>query len=758
MSQRLAPLLVFNGQYKNDSSLNREGVLNTKQLFDKAFFSPEGLGLSNNTESVLLNEEYSPFCRKIREYVERVDVTKDIPLFYYCGHGFPLPDKKDVAMAMADTTEKSINDDAYNVKKLIELFQRRGISKYIIILDCCHSGYLTTMGEANAEELAYLDYFEGENAVFISSSQKEDEINQTKYNDKYYLPFSYYFANVLLAQDEIVESIVSIKEIFDAVKTKLNQDPNYHTTCRIKNNGDLVDKKIFNIGKKGVDTEETPLDIFGIIPSMELKVLLVKTAIDHPIKYDDFGVPMGLWMLKGYISVTGRNIKVDIYDERLELHKCGKNAKKREEVKNRFKRIIKQYDVVGISLSSSEVFPALKKFKIAKDKGLITFAGGIFTYSNEEYLIKTGLVDYVIPGVSTKPLTDLLAELLKQKKQGKLSEHVIVQKSGIATVQNVEQFDGPWIPSTLPTMRRSLWIEILDTYGKYLNNKMDIYTSRGCDKNCSFCSVQKESRRTIFRKQIDSVIEEINYLKSRGITRFSIKDEDLFTDYDRMIVILKATKGDGIKFKIRARYDEVSNAIRKSKVSLEYLSNLGVEEIQYGIESTDFDALTRIHKGIKNFDTKELANFIIEHSKYNITANCSFILCIEKSTKQYYEELKTFIREIYNDSSKPKIYINFITPHPYNSKINPEDYVVITKNLNYYTHKFPVCYPKNRFGYLVRKAVLETYDYIVEYTNSELYNPPSSKMPEELKKKFLDGIDDCNGDYNIPLIEELEEI
>lgn len=38
-------------------------------------------------------------------------------------------------------------------------------------------------------------------------------------------------------------------------------------------------------------------------------VLLVKSAIDFPIKDYDFGVPLGLWLLKSYFNLQGTKTK-----------------------------------------------------------------------------------------------------------------------------------------------------------------------------------------------------------------------------------------------------------------------------------------------------------------------------------------------------------------------------------------------------------------------------------------------------------------
>lgn len=466
---------------------------------------------------------------------------------------------------------------------------------------------------------------------------------------------------------------------------------------------------------------------------VKLNVLLVKTAIDHPIKQDDFGVPLGLWMLKGYLSTTGLSLRVEIYDERLELRKCGGDKEKREKVKQQFINIIREYDVIGISMCSSEVSPALKKFKIAKEQNKITFCGGIFTTSNEEYLVNTGVIDYVIPGVGTVPLERLLERLIQEKQRNNLGKHII-NEYNVASKEFFYLYNEPWVPAQLPTMRQSMWIEILKYYSPFLKNRMDVYTARGCDKNCSFCSVQMESRQVVYRKEESCVIDEINFLKSKGITYFSFKDEDFLSKPERMLTILRAVRGNGIKFKIRARYDEMM----ASKISLQELNELGIDEIQYGIESPDIFLQKTVKKGLGLYKNNELINFIREHTKYEITANCSFILGIDGEDLQYYDELLKFIKAIYSEDSKPKIYINFLTPHPYNSQFPLTNYSLVTKDLNFFTHKYPVCFSINS-SYGTRKEMLDTYDKIVRYSKSEKYNPLISNMPNELKTAFIRG-------------------
>ena len=743
MGSLLRPILMFTGTYSSDSSLNRVGVKNTFSLMKQAFFTSNGLNLQEKDSCLIADMPYVKAYEKLQDYVESL-TSSDIVFFYFCGHGFPDYKNNTVILSTTDTTIK--NKDRCGIKHidLLELLKNNGISRYIIVFDCCQAGFLCGMGDESIDASFDIKNIDKsiQNAVYISSTLRDEKTIQKEIDGKFYIPFSYHFATYILNRPKVTDLELSIHEIFDAVDKKLKNDSEYPATCTSQQRGTLWDEKIFEIYSQSKSTDTSSGFLFGAyFSSTELKVLLVKTAIRHPIsKYDDFGVPLGLYVLKGHLSTSGLSIKVDIYDERLELRKCEGDSKAKETVRDKFKTLVKRYDVIGVSMCTSEVFPAMEKFQIAKDANKITFCGGIFTSSNEKYLLSSGLVDYVIPGVGTKPTTSLLAQLAVDKIKNTLGK-TNISIDGVASRNNINQFDGVWVPTTLPVMRRAMWIEILREYGPYLKDertgkpRMDVYTARGCSRNCTFCSVQKESRQIQLQKPLDCVIDEIKYLQSQGIEYFSIKDEDLLSDSQRLFDLLEAVKKEGVLFKLRARYDEMADL----NAPFKRLHELGVDEIQYGIESPDVHVSRNVKKGFPRKPIEnELIDFIRKHAEYGITANCSFILGIEGEDEKYYDDLMDFITKIYDDKSKPKIYINFLTPHPVNSSFPTQNYNLATNNLNLFTHKYPVCYAKGSdFG--IRKKMLETYDNIVSHTNSQNYNPPLNKMPENLKKLFTNG-------------------
>jgi len=545
----------------------------------------------------------------------------------------------------------------------------------------------------------------------------------------------------------------SPKEVAEFIHQRLNGEIIFPVS--IKN--DTESQQDHTDSRKTQPNEVSPLSVNRIdklayfterFPQLaKLKILLVKTSIKYPVKDDgDFGIPLGLWMLKGHLGTIGYKFDVSIYDERLLLKIAGNDETEKKKVFTKFENYVKDYDVIGVSLSTSEVFPAIEKFRIAKKLGKITLAGGIFAASNEEFLLKSGVIDYVISGVSTVPLSELLARLYRAKQEETLSE-LTKQRPltirGVAT-GNFNAFESTWCPSQLPTMRKGLWIEILKQYGKYIDKKVDIYTARGCIGNCMFCSVQRESRQEVYQKDCEEVINEINFLNEKGINYFSFKDENFFSLPNRK-EILEKFKGKNIKFKIRARYDQMID----NKISLQELQSCGVVEIQYGLESPDWYIRKNVDKGDEDkSDRTALIDFIRSHSDYDIKANCSFILGIDGEDKQYYDNLLDFIQKIYDGKSQPKIYINFLTPHPYNSKFELPKYALVTKDLNYFTHKHPVCFVKGKK--LTQKLqMLDVYDKIIKHTCSEKYNLTADKMVA-LRKIFLNEDQGLTDDLEYP--------
>lgn len=728
---QIRPFIIFNGIY-DDVRQNREGVINTKDFVSEILFGDKNLNYNREEAEVIVNGNCTDILKKLRSFLQKYNTRTDLILFYYCGHGCPGWSEKKLYLAMKDTDFDHPDDNALDVEKVTKLISEYCISYYAIVLDCCYSGLNYSMGDSKKQIINYIEeYDELKGSIFIPTAEANEKISTIEINGNQQLPFTYYFFDTLKKGIKNEFRRISFAEIIDVVKKKMSEKGIKIPVRECK--GDLDKVAIWeNLKYRTLNNKNS-----RIMKDNILRVLLVKSTIAHPIKHDDFGVPLGLWLLKGYIDSYCMDVDIEIYDERLELCKCEGNSASREKIRSQFREVIRDYDVIGISMSTSEVKPALNKFKIAKEQNKITVAGGIFTSSNEKYLLSTKLVDYVTPGVGATSLRKLLEWLLKQKN-GKRINEINSEISGVATINNLDDF---FVPSDdeLPNMTFQVWQEIVERYKPFLQDdkgeyKIDIYSSRGCKGSCTFCSVQKECGRQITFRAIDSVINDVKFLYKKGFTYFSLKDEDCFSEPERFMRIIKSIQLPNIKFKIRTRIDHLLD----NKEMLIELKRLGVVEIQYGIESSSYMILSNIDKGIKRRQIEKVKNFIKEHADLGIIANCSFILGLEGESEEYYDELLEFVKEIYDyhDNFKPKIYINFLVPHPRNSSFPVKDFNMITNDLDYFTHKYPVGFYSRKIDLPVRKKMLDTYETIIEYTNSKRFNP--SLKDNEKEYEYLE--------------------
>lgn len=114
-------------------------------------------------------------------------------------------------------------------------------------------------------------------------------------------------------------------------------------------------------------------------------------------------------------------------------------------------------------------------------------------------------------------------------------------------------------------------------------------------------------------------------------------------------------------------------------------------------------------------------------------------------TEEYYDDLLHFIKDIYDysETCKPKIYINFFTPHPRNSTFDTSgNFRMITEDLNYFTHKYPIGFyePVSGNGAIIRSKMIDVYEEIIRYTDSVRFNPSLCEGEEyEHLKKFKTG-------------------
>lgn len=716
--------IVCSGNYDNGIQ-NLAGCNNSTAWLHSVIMTK--LGVPEEDILYIVDKKREDVISLILKFLERLK-EDDTIIFYFCGHGIKAND--DLCLFTRDTHKEFIQITSINYRQIIDIFKQQKAKKIIAILDCCYSGTAVNMGLEEKEDSKVV--VEGE-VTLCSCSQVEKSI-QDEIEGKYHCVFTYTFTEVLLLGSKLDKEFLSIADIMTILKEKYEERTD--KTLTIGRKQDLDKMNIFknmNYVKRKKEEKKHELEEIRnkMVRKKQWKVLLVKTAIEHPTRGNDFGVPLGLWVLKNYITLLMPNVVVDIYDERLlEMQSTVKV----------FEEEIKEYDIIGISVCTCEVPKAIEKFEIAHKIGKITVAGGIFTYSNEKYLLSKKSIDYVIPGVGTLPWVNLIKALIANEEK----TDRLVNINYVFSHNNKDTM--VWLPDVMPGIELGLWEEVINYYGSFISKKIriegkeievpkiDIVTSRGCNKSCSFCSVRTETGGSVIRRDIQMIQNEIDYLYSKGIRYFSIKDEDFFIHGDTRVndIMEYFKRYKDIKFKIRMRIDAWDKY--GDKINIQKLKDWKIDEIQYGVESPQNDILMMLQKGI-NIEKNKVINLFKEHYENEIKVNASFILgCSELENSEYYKKLREFINRIANKEYLIP-YLNFFTPHPTHSNLNRDKYTITTNNLNYYTHKIPVAYPSTMLQ-PAREAMLNIYDEISRETESILYNPV---IPDEPSKLFSRG-------------------
>ena len=195
-------------------------------------------------------------------------------------------------------------------------------------------------------------------------------------------------------------------------------------------------------------------------------------------------------------------------------------------------------------------------------------------------------------------------------------------------------------------------------------NYRTILASRGCVRNCSFCSIRRfygtppgKLRRTRSQR---NVVREMKELYDDENTRiFLFQDDDFFLpgNIGREWVhgftnqLMKAEIADDILWKISCRTDEVEYHLFKE------LQEVGLFLAYLGIETGNEIGLEVLNKQLKledNFRAIEVLN------RLDMLYEMGFMLFDPSSTFDTVRENLTFLRKICGDGSSPVIFCKTI--------------------------------------------------------------------------------------------------
>jgi hypothetical protein len=208
----------------------------------------------------------------------------------------------------------------------------------------------------------------------------------------------------------------------------------------------------------------------------------------------------------------------------------------------------------------------------------------------------------------------------------------------------------------------------LDEYASpYLTDLIDLkykaravmLTSRGCSYDCAFCYTPNASRRRVRFHSIGRILEEMKYLKSRGMPAFWFADPNFSSSRKRLVTLLEAIVREvsGVNFWCQTRYDLVDEEL----VAL--LRRAGADNVAFGLESANPEVLGRINKPI---DLVRLAEVIRMTQEAGINVELFSMFALPGETFEQAANTLEFVRNnrvaVESNSISQQAHLFFGTP------------------------------------------------------------------------------------------------
>lgn len=403
-------------------------------------------------------------------------------------------------------------------------------------------------------------------------------------------------------------------------------------------------------------------------------------------------VPLNMVYVAG--SVKGANYEVKIYDAMTK----GVGHKEIEDKIREFKPHYVATNAITCTLPD-----ALKIMETAKkiDKHIVTLLGGIHpTFMIEEVFGLCKSVDFIVRGEGERTIVELLQNLDKAKDLKKVKG--IAYKIGEQIVQTPERpFMSPEELDSLP----KAW-DLLDwkDYNYFIipDSRLGaIDTSRGCDKDCTFCSQRKFWKENWRGRSPESLIKDVETLNKKFSVNVILLTDDYPTldraRWERFLDLL-IERDLGIYILMETRVEDI---LRDRDILPKY-RKAGIIHIYVGTEATDQETLDLFKKDVKVEDAKEALRLLNEHG---IITETSMILGLPNETKASIEKTLKLATE-YNPD-----FCHFlaIAPWPYADMYNELKPYIEVYDYKKYNLIDPIIKPKEMTLEDIDKAIVDCY-------------------------------------------------
>ncbi|MCG6981159.1 MAG: B12-binding domain-containing radical SAM protein [Deltaproteobacteria bacterium] len=312
------------------------------------------------------------------------------------------------------------------------------------------------------------------------------------------------------------------------------------------------------------------------------------------------------------------------------------------------------WDLVGITLDTSRYYKGMEYARMLKSKGTRVVVGGPHASFMADEILESGSADYVVRGEGEHTMLEL-AETLNQG--GNLEQiQGLSFRNDDQIIHNDKRAYSDDL-DTLPSPARDL----LDM-DKYRTSKLgtrsitSILTSRGCPYQCSFCASSKLAGTFWRARSVQSIVEEIQFVKDTyGYRAFAFVDDNFTLNPQRVIDLCEeiCKRGWDVHWWCFSRVDTIVK--NPEMVSLMY--EAGCRSTYIGVESSNQETLDSYNKKI-SADISRKAISVLKENKIEMTA--SFIIGGLNEDKKMVKDTLRYAKSLNPNT----VSFTILTPYP----------------------------------------------------------------------------------------------
>ena len=202
------------------------------------------------------------------------------------------------------------------------------------------------------------------------------------------------------------------------------------------------------------------------------------------------------------------------------------------------------------------------------------------------------------------------ADVVVQKEAEKIIEEVVNGRiNGIVEGPRVKDINQLPVPdlNLVDHSRKS----ILDFF-----KLTPVSTSRGCPRNCEFCSVSNIHGKKVRRRSTELVMQELKQRLNEGYKRIFFVDDNFSVQPSKRIPLLEAMIAEREKgkwFESMIIQDEVPALLSGGDEYIELLRRAGIKTVMLGVESFDDEKLKAMHKTHNKTDSEKALRLLRKH-------------------------------------------------------------------------------------------------------------------------------------------------